>query len=145
MKTRIHAFIQAHHGLLMGSLWFSAGLLVVTMIAVPWLVARLPADYFTHPRRRPETRRRPLLRVPLLIMKNAAGLLLVVAGLLMFIGPGQGSLAMLAGVLMMDIPGKYRFECWLVGLKPVWLALGWIRRRTGRPPLAPPPTRGGER
>ncbi len=74
------------------------------------------------------------------IGKNGLGALLVVAGLVMALPgvPGQGLLTMLAGALIMDIPGKLRLERRLVARHGVLSTLNRIRARFGKEPLAPP-------
>ena len=51
--------------------------------------------------------------------------------------PGQGLLTLLVGLLLMNFPGKYRLERWLVGRRGVLTALNWLRRRGGHPPFQP--------
>ncbi len=49
--------------------------------------------------------------------------------------PGQGLLTILAGILILDFPGKYKLEHYLIS-KPVVLdSLNWIRRRHNVPNL----------
>ncbi|RME33433.1 MAG: hypothetical protein D6786_07715, partial [Gammaproteobacteria bacterium] len=64
--------------------------------------------------------------------------LFLLAGLIMLFTPGQGLLTMLVGLLLMNYPGKYRLERWLVTRPRVLETLNWIRARTGHPPLAAP-------
>jgi hypothetical protein len=45
-------------------------------------------------------------------------------------------LTLLVGVFLLDFPGKYAFEKWLVGRPGVLRMINWLRRRRGRPPLA---------
>lgn len=110
---------------------------VGSLLFVPWLVVRLPADYF-HATRRPALlwgRLHPVLRLLLLLGKNLLGLLVLLMGVAMLVLPGQGLLTMLIGLLLLDFPGKYRFERWLVRRGPVLRACNWLRQRAGRPPL----------
>ena len=71
-------------------------------------------------------------------MKNLLGALLVVLGLVMLVTPGQGLLTLLAGLLLMNFPGKYRLECWVVLRPGVLRALNWLRGRGGQPPFERP-------
>ncbi len=131
--------IEAHRTLLLWSLWLSAGTFLLVAIAIPVMVAQLPSDYFRHARRpRPAL---PVARLPRYLLvgfKNVLGAFLIGSGLIMLLVPGQGLLAILAGLLLTDFPGKYRLECWLARRPPVWRALVWIRRRTGQNLLLPP-------
>ncbi|MBN1482663.1 hypothetical protein EH223_11770 [candidate division KSB1 bacterium] len=113
---------------------------VGTLILVPVLIVRLPTDYFAHPgrRRKPWLSLFPLLRLVLLIGKNLLGLVLLSAGILMLVLPGQGILTILIGLTLIDFPGKFAFERWLVMRKPVQQTVNWLRHRAGRPPLILP-------
>jgi hypothetical protein len=39
---------------------------------------------------------------------------------------------------LIDFPGKFRFERWLVAREPVRQSINWLRNRAGRPPLELP-------
>ena len=108
------------------------------LIAVPLVLVRLPADYFAPPKRDKSRAgwRRPMLRILWLVGKNFLGAVLVVAGLAMLFLPGQGILTLLLGVSLMDSPGKYRLERWIVTRRPVIAAINALRKRSGAAPLA---------
>jgi hypothetical protein len=72
------------------------------------------------------------------VLKNALGIVLVVAGLVMLIVPGQGLLTIAVGLMLIDFPGKYRLERWLATRRPVWRSINWLRKRAGRAPLSRP-------
>ncbi len=71
--------------------------------------------------------------------KNLLGGVLVVLGLVMLLTPGQGLLTLLIGLMLMNFPGKYRLERWLVTRPGVLRALNWLRARQGHQPLEAPP------
>ncbi|NNJ25859.1 hypothetical protein LzC2_19340 [Planctomycetes bacterium LzC2] len=111
------------------------------LLALPWLVAGIPADYFVGPHR-PVTRSprtgRPLSPTVVWsgrIAKNLAGVTLVLAGVAMLVLPGQGVLTILAGVILTDMPGKRRFERAVVRRPVVLRTLNSLRRRRGAEPL----------
>lgn len=119
----------------------SLAALVATAVGVPWVVARLPSDYFSR-RRRSSWRQnaaRPMLALAVSVGKNLLGSVLVLLGLLMLVTPGQGLLTLLIGLLLLNFPGKYRVERWLVRRRGVLRALNWLRRRRGQPPFEGPP------
>ena len=64
------------------------------------------------------------------------GIAFVLAGLAMLILPGQGLVSILIGVMMIDFPGKYAFEKWLVSRSSVFRFMTWVRSKAKRPPLA---------
>lgn len=110
---------------------------VASLIVVPMLVVRIPADYFAHekrPRSRLDGRSTPV-RLMLVFIKNVMGVLLMLGGMAMLVLPGQGLLTLLIGFMLLDLPGKYRFEKWLVSRPRIRSAINWLRRRGGRPAL----------
>lgn len=111
----------------------------VAILVLPYFVARLPVDYFVEPKRRRLTYRHPALALTLWIVRQAVGWALVAAGLLMLLLPGQGLLAILIGLTLVEFPGKFRLERWLVRRGPLLRGLNWLRARRGAPPLQPPP------
>jgi hypothetical protein len=115
-------------------------MLIASPLAVGWFVVRLPKDYFTAPRRKSlaSLDGRPLLRLFVVVAKNLVGVLLVAAGLLMLVVPGQGVLTIAVGVLLLDFPGKFRLERWLVTRPAVWRSINWLRKRAGRAELERP-------
>lgn len=126
--------------------WWASGLsllaLVATAVGVPWVVSRLPYDYFSREQRRAWRGRpsAPMTALLLGIAKNILGGLLVVLGVIMLFTPGQGLLTILIGMLLLNFPGKYRLERWLVLRPGVLRGLNWLRHRHGRRPFdAPPP------
>lgn len=105
-----------------------------TLILVPVLVVRLPVDYFAHPdrHRHPWLTIHPVFRIFVLMGKNLLGVILVCAGILMLVLPGQGILTILIGLTLIDFPGKFTFERWLVTRPAVLKSVNWLRRRAGR-------------
>lgn len=118
-----------------------AGLSVLVFLAslatVPWLMCRIPVDYFRVTQRPalPWSEKHPVIRWPLLLIKNLTGLLLFAAGVTMLVLPGQGLLTMLAGLVLIDFPGKFRFERWLIRWPVIFNSVNWLRGRHGRAPL----------
>ena len=80
----------------------------------------------------------PLIALLLGALKNLIGALLLVLGVIMLFVPGQGLLTMLIGLMLMNFPGKYRLERWLVRRSGVLNSLNWLRRRRGRAPFKAP-------
>lgn len=120
--------------------WFAVASLatfVVSAVALPWLLTRLPEDYFeeTSPTvHRPWPRQRALYWAWRLL-KNLLGIVLLLAGLVMLFTPGQGILTIMAGLWLADLPGKRRCERYLIGRPQVLSSINWIRQKSGQPPL----------
>jgi hypothetical protein len=115
----------------------STAMFLATLVIVPMLVVRIPYDYFASSRRpwRPWADRHPLLRALLELGKTLLGLMLVIAGILMLVLPGQGVVTILVGLTLMSFPGKFRLERWIVARRPVRRFFNWLRRRAGKRPL----------
>ena len=115
--------------------------MVLIFIAVPAIVARLPQDYFTHPRREPAYLGYPHPLIGMLVagLKNVLGLMLVVVGIVMLLTPGQGILTIFLGILLLNFPGKYQLELWFVRQPKVLPAINWLRAKLRKPPLRVPP------
>jgi len=106
-----------------------------TLVLVPIFVVNIPEDYFSNPRRNKRHHDNVVLHYVLLALKNALGLVFVLAGIAMLVLPGQGLLTLLIGLIIMDFPGKYRLERWLISRSAMLKTLNWIRRRSGKPEL----------
>jgi hypothetical protein len=116
---------------------FSGAIFVGSLVSVPWLVVRIPDDYFasTH---RPKTHfasEHPLLRWTVWTIRNLLGVALVLAGVAMLVLPGQGLLTLAVGVFLMDFPGKHRFERRVIRMPPIWRSIAWLRRKSRANPL----------
>ena len=129
-------WLKDHQALLYSLGGGTVALLVATVLIVPPVIARIPADYFVHPHRpRRRWADRRWLRIPIGIAKNILGYVCLITGLLMLLLPGPGMLTLVVGVLLIDFPGKYRLEQWVFSRPPVLSAINWLRRRRGRAPL----------
>jgi len=122
----------------------SLGLLVISMVVFPLVVANLPIDYFVRDKRAPAHRRRrhPVVWVLLTVMKNIFGFALILAGVAMLVLPGQGILTILMGVALANFPGKFTLERRLVRQPAVGRALNRIRRLAGKTDLEIPDAKG---
>lgn len=116
-------------------LWLIAALsglmFVASLVFVPWLVVRIPHDYFLTPRRprSPIADHHPVLRWVGLIAKNVTGCILLLAGIAMLLFPGQGMLTIAVGILLVDFPGKHRLERRIIRTRPVLRSVNWLRRK----------------
>ncbi|MBN2475201.1 MAG: hypothetical protein JXB62_11370 [Pirellulales bacterium] len=130
-------WIEAHETILWWLAAASAIMFVATLILVPLVVVRIPADYFApgRPHRTPWTDQHPIVRGFLLVAKNLLGCVFVGAGLLMLALPGQGILTIVVGIMLLNFPGKYRLERWIVARRPVLRSANWLRQRAEKAPL----------
>ncbi len=130
-------WFQNHHAALWWLVGLSAFTFLVSALSVPWLVARLPVNYFspTAVHEKPFAHLSPPARIAVLVGKNLLGVAFVALGVLMLVLPGQGVLTILAGVVLIDFPGRRRVLEWFVGHKTVLHALNWVRKRAKKEPL----------
>ncbi len=128
-------------GLSDGTVWWiviaSAVMLFATVVAVPFMVVRIPTDYFVHPQRSGVKwpRRHSSLRLVWMIAKNILGCAFLILGLLMLVLPGQGLLTLLIALALLNFPGKFQLQRWVVTRRGVLDAITWIRKKRGREPL----------
>jgi hypothetical protein len=140
MIERLVSFYEAHvefFGWLGGA---SVLMFVLSLVSLPWLVARIPEDYFLSPEPYVHYHefRHPVIRFLILIIKNIFGMVLLLAGISMLVLPGQGILTIMMGLVLLNFPGKRRFERWLIRKQSILRALNWLRRRAGHAPLLEP-------
>jgi hypothetical protein len=107
---------------------------VVTSIGmlacVPWLVRRLPEDYFVVPPRPHSLARR--------LGQNLLALALIGLGVALLVLPGQGVLTILIGLSLLDLPIKRRALSWLLHRPKIEQGVQRLRARGGQPPLVIP-------
>lgn len=110
---------------------------VASLFLIPFLVVRIPVDYFAESKRQTPhwAEQHVILRWLIKLVKNLLGVIFILLGLAMLVLPGQGLLTLLIGVLLLNFPGKYRFERWLIQRPAIYRAVAWLRRRAGRQQL----------
>lgn len=116
----------------------SVAMFVGTIALIPWLVRRMPEDYFV--------RAPPKHSLAVKVGRNVLGLLLIAAGAAMLVLPGQGVLTILIGLSILDLPVKHRIMRRILLRPGVRRAVEALRSRAGKPPLVlperPEPARG---
>lgn len=117
------------------------GIFLVTFFAnlalVSFILIKIPADYFRTSQGKFLAKQSPVVRVLALVGKNIAGVILVVLGVLLSLPgvPGQGVLTILLGIMLLDFPGRRRFERWIVSSPKVLKAVNKLRKRFDKPKL----------
>lgn len=112
--------------------------LFITPMVISALVILMPEDYFLTERDHILEfggRYHPFIQMLILVLKNAAGIVFVLAGLAMLVLPGQGVLTVLIGLTLVNFPGKRSLERRIVKRHKVHTAINWMRSKAGRPPL----------
>ncbi|HEX9545493.1 MAG TPA: hypothetical protein VF955_09930 [Pyrinomonadaceae bacterium] len=120
-------------GVLLFVLSFAISLGIVSLILV-----RIPPDYFQENRLHEFwSGRHPAIRLLGMMGKNLLGILLVAFGIVMAIPgvPGQGILTILLGIMLLDFPGRQKFERRIVSQPRVLKNVNKLRHRFGKPEL----------
>lgn len=113
--------------------------LLVFAIVTPWLIVRMPEDFFSNPQRYNWLNRKPaMIRVPIRILKNMLALALVIVGVIMFLTPASGLFPMLLGVVLADVPGKLKLQRWILCRTTIRKSITWLRRKFHRKPVQMP-------
>jgi hypothetical protein len=137
MKEYLTALLQGlPPGLLVKVAVISAIAFVGTLIVIPFILVRLPEDYFDVrvPRSWMEGHH-PALRLVTRALKNIVGVVFLLAGLSMLVLPGQGVLTILIGLSLVDFPGKQRLEARIIGHPRVLSTVNSLRGKFGKPPF----------
>ncbi len=135
--SELFGWVSDHQQLLVWAGIVSLMVFILSLLAMPWLVAQIPEDYFLPKKRQPTQWKKlhPVIRLLALMGKNLIGYGLIVAGVLMLFLPGQGVLTLVMGLLLVDYPGKFRLERKLVKTPAIFNSLNWLRRKAKKPPL----------
>jgi hypothetical protein len=116
--------------------WMIGGTVVMflgTLALLPWIVCRMPEDYFVRPELPMEDWSWKTIAVRL--ARNFVGVILILAGIAMLVLPGQGVLTILVGLACLSFRGKRKLMRWFVYHKGVLHGLNWIRQRRNLPPF----------
>ncbi len=112
----------------------SAILFIVSLLAIPFLVAKIPVDYFDE--NRVDWNPQPTIKTRLIkVLKNIVGIIVLIAGVIMLVTPGQGLLSILLGIVLIDFPNKRHWERRIISNDKVLSTLNWLREKRGAPPF----------
>ena len=126
-QTALDSFFSAEMAGAVGAV--SLAMLVVSLVAIPWYLCRLPESYLVEdPKPQPHG-------LPKRVLRNLAGGVLVVLGVLMLVLPGQGLLTIFVGLTLLDFPKKREWIKRLLMRPRLLKIINSIRERLGHPPL----------
>jgi len=112
------------------------GSVVLSLVIVGIVMVKIPENYFSsHYQHDFLPNSSWMTRWGAVVAKNIAGLVLVIAGIIMLVGPGQGILTILIGLILMDIPGKRPLEARLIKRPVILAAVNNFRAKYQKPPL----------
>ena len=110
--------------------------LLASALIVGIVIVKIPDNYFSsHYQEDFLPNASWLTRWGVVIGKNVLGVVLIIAGIIMLIGPGQGILTILIGLVMLDIPGKRPIEAKIIQRPTILAAVNSLRARYNKPPL----------
>jgi hypothetical protein len=106
------------------------------LLLMPFVIMRLPEDYFLSPQNSDQTS--TVLRdssTLFLVFKNLMGGVLLCLGVVMLFLPGPGLMVALIGLSLVDIPGKRWVLGRILNISGLRSAINGLRGKRGRPPL----------
>ena len=125
------------HYAVLATLLFVATLLISFAVALIILI-RLPSDYFCTPRTGNARHAGHGLFFSVgIVLKNLLGVVLIIIGVILSVPglPGQGLLTVLAGLFLLDFPGKRNLLYKLVSRPLLLQAINRLRMKFSQPPL----------
>src|SRR2546429_9713875 len=122
---------------ILATLLFAVMLVISFAIALAILV-RLPPDYCRNPRA--ESGRNTghgIFRGIGTVLKNVFGVILILIGAILSLPglPGPGLPIVLAGVFLLDFPGKRKLLCKILNRPRLLRSVNRLRRKFSRPPV----------
>jgi len=114
---------------------FSFVLLTTSLLATPWVLARLPANYFSRP---PVVKPRSARRICTSVVKTILGSIMVLTGIAMMFTPGPGLVCLIMGLTLCEFPGKHRLVKRVIRRPSVFSTLNWLRKKASKPPFVLP-------
>lgn len=122
---------------ILATLLFVATLVISFAIALTILIC-LPSDYFRTPRAQSvQDAAHGIFFGIGIVLKNLFGVILILLGAILSVPglPGQGLLTVLAGVLLLDFPGKRRLLYKILSRPLLLQSINRLRTKFSRPPL----------
>lgn len=112
--------------------------LALSFGAIAVMIVKLPENYFSsHYVRDFDPRQSWFKRWGAFIGKNALGVFFLLLGLALALPgvPGQGTLTILVGLILLDIPGKRPWEAKIIKRPAIQAFVNRYRARFGKPPF----------
>ncbi len=136
----IEWLLQSWHSLTWADIIFGLAMVIVpaviSVVIAAIVMVKMPENYFSSHYQADFMPNTPwLARWGAVIIKNIVGFILILAGIAMLVGPGQGILTILIGIILVDIPGKRPIEAKIIKRPNVLYAVNKLRKRYNKPPL----------
>ena len=101
---------------------------VASMLIVPYFIAKLQQDFLNQ---RPSRSN----NLVIVIVRNIIGYCVLAIGIILLFLPGQGILTIVAGILLIDYPYKYKVERYILSRPKIFKVVNWSRKKMNSPPL----------
>ena len=105
-------------------------LFIASLILTPQFIKKMPSDYFINSNYH-LIKINSVSQFLVFMLKNITGLALIVAGIIMLFTPGQGIIAIIIGLFLIQFKGKYKLEQKLISNDLTFKTLNWIRTKMG--------------
>ncbi|CAC9641252.1 hypothetical protein [uncultured Gammaproteobacteria bacterium] len=112
----------------------SAVVFVVSLLAMPFLLSKIPVDYFVQNKQH-KVEIKGVSGLLIVAIKIIVGLVLLLAGIIMLVTPGQGIISILLGLFLLEFPGKRKLELKFINHEPTFKTLNWLRSKVNHPPF----------
>jgi len=122
-------FIHSHETLFLWLLIASIIIFIGSLIVIPWILIKIPSDYFSHIKRKEHQwgNYPPIIKLVLLIIKNILGVIFIISGIIMLFIPGQGIITIIIGIILTNFPGKYKIERWIINHTEILRCINRLR------------------
>jgi hypothetical protein len=127
MLRELHALL-GHPALVWGAVIYTVLATGGALLLMPRFLAQLPVDYLHSEANAP-------IPVWWRVVRNLLGGILVLVGIFMLLAPGPGILTLLAGLILIDFPGKHALVVKLMSRPKVLAAVNKLRVHRGARPL----------
>ena len=108
---------------------------IFSLLAIKWLVALIPSDYFIKKNNSEFRSNYPIFWLVSIIIKNLVGYTLIIGGILMLVLPGQGLFTIFVGLMLSNYPGKFYIERKFIAIPSVLRAINWLRKKSNTPSI----------
>jgi hypothetical protein len=127
MPRELNAVLE-HPALVWGAVIYTVLATGGALLLMPRFLARLPPDYLHNGAHSP-------MSLGWRVLRNVMGGTLVLVGIFMLLAPGPGILTLLAGLILVDFPGKHAVVVKLLSRPKVLAAVNKLRVHRGARPL----------
>ncbi|HIB96915.1 MAG TPA: hypothetical protein EYO69_00545 [Candidatus Thioglobus sp.] len=107
---------------------------IASLLLTPLLLGKIPQDYFIHTNQH-KVEIEHLGHLIIVVIRTLIGFVLLIAGIIMLVTPGQGIITILLGLFLMEFPGKRKLELKFIKHNPTFRALNWLRNKAGKSPF----------